>query len=105
MVLRIRIENKKGKHYICLDRKDYTMYLDEKEVLLQEGLVAKVESYEVENHGQLTIFNLYITDDMVKKEQKRRTHDFILPIILLSIHYLLYTYIYILKFLEYNQAE
>ena len=34
VILRIRIENKKGKHYIALDRKDYTMYPNEKEVLL-----------------------------------------------------------------------
>ena len=34
VILRIRMENKKGKHYIALDRKDFTMYPDEKEVLL-----------------------------------------------------------------------
>ena len=34
VILRIRMENKKGKHYIALDRKDFTMYPEEKEVLL-----------------------------------------------------------------------
>lgn len=29
VVLHIKFENKKGKYYICLDRPDYTMYLDE----------------------------------------------------------------------------
>ena len=40
VVLRIRMENKHGKYFICLDREDYTLYLDEREVLLQAGLVA-----------------------------------------------------------------
>ena len=34
VILRIRFENKHGKYYICLDKPDYTMYLDEQEVLL-----------------------------------------------------------------------
>ena len=29
VLLRIKMENKKGKYYICLDRADYTIYLDE----------------------------------------------------------------------------
>ena len=33
-------ENKQSKYHICLDRPDYTMYEDEKEVLLQAGLKA-----------------------------------------------------------------
>ena len=38
------MENKKGKYYVCLDRADYTLYLDEKEVLLQAGLIAKIKN-------------------------------------------------------------
>ena len=34
IILRINLENKSGKYYICLDRPDYSMYLDECEVLL-----------------------------------------------------------------------
>ena len=39
VLLKIKIENKKNKFYFCLDNNDYTMYLDEKEVLLQAGLI------------------------------------------------------------------
>ena len=49
------------------------------------------------NNGELTIINLYISDNMVEKEQKRRTFDFTVPIILLSIFYLLYSHAYILQ--------
>lgn len=34
VILKIRIENKFGKYYICLDKEDYTLYPDEQEVLL-----------------------------------------------------------------------
>ena len=34
VLLKIKFENKKGRHYICLDRKEYSMYPDEQEVLL-----------------------------------------------------------------------
>ena len=34
VLLRIKMENKKNQYYICLDRDDYSMYSDEKEVLL-----------------------------------------------------------------------
>ena len=29
VMLKIRLENKHSKYYICLDRKEYTMYFDE----------------------------------------------------------------------------
>ena len=96
VILRIKMENKRGKHYISLDRKDFTMYPNEKEVLLQEGLVAKVESCE-ESHDGVTVFNLYISDKMVEREKKKRTRDFIIPVIMLSIHYLAYLYLYVLE--------
>ena len=67
VVLRIRMENKHGKYYICLDRKEYTVYLDEKEVLLQAGLKAELVSFEVTD-DDITIFNLYISDSSVKRE-------------------------------------
>ena len=42
------------------------MYPDEKEVLLQEGLVAEVKGYEVETEDDdITILNLYISDKIV----------------------------------------
>lgn len=44
------------------------MYPNEQEVLLQAGLNAKIESVEEKNDGNLTIFNLYISDASVKRE-------------------------------------
>ena len=36
----ITMENESSKHFISLDREDYSSYLDEKEILLQAGLTA-----------------------------------------------------------------
>ena len=85
VILRLKIENKKSKYFICLDREDYTIYLDEQEVLLQAGLIAKIESYEVSDDGELTIFNLWVSDKMVEKEIKKRTRDYVIPVIFYSI--------------------
>ena len=81
VILSITFENKEGKYFICLDRLDYTVYLDEYEVLLQAGLRGKVESYEeIKGDEELTIFNLYVSDEMVKKEMRKRTKDFVYPV-------------------------
>jgi hypothetical protein len=84
VMLRIFMENKEGRYYICLDREDYTIYLDEKEVLLQAGLIAEIKGYEMlsDEHGELTIFNLYVSDKMVSKEKRKRTLDFMIPLII-----------------------
>jgi hypothetical protein len=37
---------------------------------------------EYENDGDLTVFNLYISDSQVKREQKKRTTDFTLPVVI-----------------------
>ena len=46
VILRFRVENKTSKEFICLDKEEYTLYPEEKEVLFQAGLVAKIESIE-----------------------------------------------------------
>ena len=69
-----------------MDRPDYSMYLEEKEVLLQAGLRAKVESFEEKFEGRLTIFNLYISDQMVVREKRKRTLDFAMPVIIYGVH-------------------
>lgn len=84
VVLKFRLENKRSKYFICLDRPDYSMYPEEKELILQSGLKAKVERVVENEDEDLTIFNLVVTDDMVKKEKRKRTFDFAMPIILLS---------------------
>ena len=88
VILAIKFENLNGKHYICMDRSEYTVYHDEKEVLLQAGLKAKVESFEVMNahtDSPLTIFNLYISDASVKKEKRKITTDYVIPVIIYGV--------------------
>lgn len=34
VLLKITVENKRGKYFICLDNREYTLYPDEKEILL-----------------------------------------------------------------------
>tara|TARA_B110000285_G_C14537414_1_gene343479 strand:+ start:49 stop:240 length:192 start_codon:yes stop_codon:yes gene_type:complete len=63
------------------------VYLDEKEVLLQAGLKAKVMGYQVINdkHGDATIFHLYISDASVKREQRKRTTYYAIPVIIYGV--------------------
>ena len=46
VILKIRMENKYGKYFMCLNTEEYSIYPDEQEVLLQSGLIAKVEGVE-----------------------------------------------------------
>ena len=46
VLLKIQMDNESGKHYVNLDRHDYTCYPDEKEVLLQAGLMAEITNVE-----------------------------------------------------------
>lgn len=82
VLLKIRFENSKGRHYICLDRPDYTSYPDEKEVILQAGLKAQVIDYTDVNGDERTDFSLYISDKMVQREKKKRTLDYALPVMI-----------------------
>lgn len=90
IVLRMRLENKKSKYFVSLDRKDYSLYPEEQEILLQSGLKALVESVETveDKSGTLTIMSLCIKDEMVEKEHKKRTLYFAMPVILISIQQL-----------------
>ena len=87
VILSIEFENKEVKCYIFLDSKEYTVYLDEKEVLLQAGLRAEVKSVQdiSDNHGDVTIFNLYISDASVKREKRKRTTDYAIPVIIYGV--------------------
>lgn len=86
VLLKIKFENKKGRHYICLDRKEYSMYPDEQEVLLQAGLKAKIQSFEIVD--DVTIFNLFISDDVVQREKRKRTLDFAIPVAIYGLEQL-----------------
>ena len=86
------------------------MYPEEKEILLQAGLTAEVtgcyhadrsgkpiDASDPIRHDTLTVLQLFIPDKRVERDEKRRKFDYIMPIILLSIYYLLYSYAYILS--------
>ena len=59
------MKNESNKHYLSLNRPDYTCYPKEEEIILQAGLKAEIISVESENIGienKLTVFELYITE-------------------------------------------
>ena len=47
VLFKIELENKHSKYYISLDKEDYSVYPDEKEILLQAGLMAEVKSFSL----------------------------------------------------------
>ena len=79
--MKITLQNESGKHYICLDKPDYTCYPFEREILLQAGISAKVEfSYEKSINGQLfTVFNLYISEEQVQYFKRKKNLMIIVP--------------------------
>ena len=79
------MENKHSKYYICLDRDDYTMYLDEKEILLQAGLKGELINVAESDDRKLTVFTLHISDKVVEKEFRKRNLDYSIPIIIYSL--------------------
>ena len=60
------------------------MYLEEKEVLLQSGLVGKIEGYSILEDGRLTIFNVFISDSMIEKEKRKRGINLAVPFLLFT---------------------
>jgi hypothetical protein len=65
------MKNESSKHFISLDRADYTCYLDEKEILLQAGLSAQVKKIGEIGTGEdkITLFDLYISEKNVSRHQ------------------------------------
>lgn len=79
--MNITLQNESGKHYICLDKSDYTCYPFESEILLQAGISAKVEfSYEKSVNGEpFTVFNLYISEEQVNYFKRKKKLMIIIP--------------------------
>ena len=46
VLLVITLKNETGKYYFSLDTKEYTQFPDEREILLQTGLIYNIESIE-----------------------------------------------------------
>ena len=64
VLLKIFLENETGKHYFSLDS-EYTLYPDEKEVLLQAGLETKVINFSEENG--MKVFTLYTSEQIMRR--------------------------------------
>ena len=81
VLFKIELENKKGKYHFCLDRDDYSLYPSENEVLLQAGMKAFVKKVEKETtfQGDWTVFHLYISDNCVEIQSRKRTLLIMIP--------------------------
>lgn len=88
--MQINLENESGKHYIHLDRHEYTSYPEEEEVLLQAGISAKVEFvYNEKINGEIfTVFVVYIQEKQVNYMQRVKALEFSLPFTMYFIGYL-----------------
>ena len=67
VLLVINLENETGKYYFSLDTKDYTQFPDEKEILLQTGLIFKIKSIETKQlteETEITVVTLYTNEWM-----------------------------------------
>jgi hypothetical protein len=64
--------NESGKHYFSMDRDIYTCKPDEKEILLQAGLTAKIMNVREETRCvmmeeiDVTVFELSISEKQVR---------------------------------------
>ena len=78
------MQNETGKHYVSLDTDKFTCYPEEKEILLQAGLTAKLKGYkeEIAYDETIHIFDLYISESMVYWQRKLNLSMFIIPFII-----------------------
>lgn len=70
VLLVINMKNETGKYYFSLDNKDYTQYPEEKEILLQTGLIFKIESIDVKQlteATEITVVTLQTNEWMAQK--------------------------------------
>lgn len=65
-------------------------------MLLQAGLKAKIERIEVINdyNSDMTVFHLYISDEMVQKELRKRDLDLIVPVVIYGLQQVFISAIY-----------
>lgn len=60
VLLKINMKNESGKYYVSLDNRSLTAYPDEKELILQAGIVCNLEKVERQMvmEDEVTIFHL-----------------------------------------------
>ena len=78
VLMAITLENETGKHYFSLDTIDYSCYPSEREILLQAGLIFKVQ--KVEEEDDLTIIHLYTSEKNVRTHERRHVMAFVIPL-------------------------
>jgi hypothetical protein len=81
------MKNESGKHFICLDRADYSNYPNEKEVLLQAGITATVLSVKSElvMADKITIFEVEVSEKDLKDYKTKQYLMMLLPLFMYFI--------------------
>ena len=88
--MKIQMENESGKHYFSLNTAEFTLYPEEKEILLQAGIVGRVVKYE--KVKDLNIFHIKISERWVLLITYMKTVAFWLPFIFFAIGIFYYSY-------------
>ena len=70
VLLSITIKNESGKHYFSLDTTEFTNYPEEKEILLQAGLIFQFVS--IEQGLDITIINLKTSEAMIRNFKRKQ---------------------------------
>lgn len=76
-MLIIKMKNESSKHYFCMDLPDYTCFPDEKEILLQSGLIFNLE--RVVKDPRMNKIYLSSSEKQIRRHKCRRNFIFIIP--------------------------
>ena len=55
VVMKFHLKNETGRYYFSMDKPCYSIYPEEKEVLLMQGIIAKVQKIEKNTEGAYQI--------------------------------------------------
>ena len=77
VLLSIKMKNETGKYYFSLDQPEYSNYPNEREILLQAGLIFKFE--KIEDDVDMKIIYLSTSESMIKKHNRRKSLIFYVP--------------------------
>ena len=73
VIFRIRLENESGKYLFNMDSESYTMYPEEEEVLLQQGLpftvMAVEEMEDAESQNKYSEIQIYTSESLIFKRK------------------------------------
>ena len=82
VLLKINMKNETGKYFISLDKPDQTAYPDEKEILLQAGIICDLEKVTKEKvmADEVTVFHLKTSEKLVKCHKLKQKLQLLIPI-------------------------